>query len=140
MKTLLQQLEAAIAETERIAREAAHCFGANWTLDIWDEEWLGVRAVRGDDDNAIIGEDNVGVAEGRHIVRNDPARVLRRVARDRKLLARHKPDSYVGIRCCSNCRQDHTILGDHDNNAQLVWWPCDDVRDLAEDYEIEVES
>ncbi len=157
MSQLLGKLEAAIAETERIAIAAAG------KLPHW------VRGERGDAssvyarnpagrcpnhpadganpcDDEFLAEfgDSVGAeaeAIAEHVVRNDPNRVLRRVARDRKLLERHKPVemAYGNIRC-HQCREDHTEFGEYDNVSQPVRWPCDDVRDMAEDYEIEVES
>lgn len=84
-----------------------------------------------------------------HIIRNDPARVLRRVARDRKLLARHYlihrdigwvedgDEKTAELPVCGHCVPKHSWFN---TRADVPVWPCGDVRDLAEDYEIEVES
>lgn len=140
MNDLLQKLEAAIAETERIAREAG---GGEWVhmdlgrhpTSIWDETHR--RPVAGMATAPPAGE---------HIAHNDPKRVLRRVARDRKLLERHSPGPKVqrGVArqevqqceyCASLCHSRSGLMCDEPADAV---WPCDDVRDLAEDYEIEV--
>lgn len=149
MNDLLAKVEAAIAETERIAQDAAHCFGATWTLDVWDENWLGVRAIRGQDDNVIIGEDCVGMSEGSHIVRHDPARVLRRVARDRKLLELHYlihrdvgwmedgDETTAELPVCGHCVPKHSWFK---TRAEVPTYPCATVSIIAEDYEIQVED
>lgn len=117
MTDLLEKLEAAIGRTERIAREA--------TGGIW---WWAARA--GKAKLALVTEDDQTVLlvasadmfpskqDASHIVLNNPERVLRRVARDRKLLELAKV-----------LREDG-----QDNAADYL------LQMLAEDYEIEVQS
>jgi hypothetical protein len=139
MSELLEQLEAAINETERIAR-------ATGTRGYPAEE----NAWNPGDFTWALGLDHAGFPDDddlEHIAHNDPKRVLRRVARDRKLLALHVltvskheqfpydpvsgeriPDSWdVECACCGWCGSDPTS-------------GCPTVLVLAEDYEIEVES
>lgn len=145
MNDLLQRLEAAIAETERIA------------LATESLEWIA-RLEHGDADVAekdsgylvaayrevypecaISLDDDVAV----HIAHNDPKRVLRRVARDRKLLALHviydvqPPDSFWkrGAHLCEVCSR--TCDGELIHDEGPV---CATLMLLAEDYEIQVES
>lgn len=61
--------------------------------------------------------------EADHIVRHDPAAVLRRITADRKQLARHRDD---GNGKCVECGQGYE-LADWGPDA-----PCDTIRDLAE--------
>lgn len=92
MSDLVSRLLAAIEETEQAARA---CGGAPWVDDvpamvhvdpvaIRDSKWsLGHLGYVASADNSPIGD-----AYRAHIVRNDPASVLRRCAADRRLLKR----------------------------------------------------
>lgn len=160
MNDLLQKLEAAIAETERIA------------LATESLEWIA-RLEHGDADVAekdsgylvaayrevypecaISLDDDVAV----HIAHNDPKRVLRRVARDRKLLELHTPRSHTKRAFVEEGRRKDPAVA-HEPTGALMWtacptcggrdWdierfddlePCDTLRLLAENYEIQVED
>ncbi len=181
MNVLLQQLEAAIAETERIALAANH--NGRWFTygdDGPDEGRLYVLNGEDRNDGWAIAEftpyeDGWANALGnpRHIPRltsmqirhianvvhaahNDPNRVLRRVARDRKLVELHTPKSHAKRAFVEEAhRKDPAVA--HEPTGALMWtacptcggrdWdierfddlePCDTLRLLAEDYEIEV--
>lgn len=135
-----ERLRAAIDETERIAR-APQDGSAPWTGE-WsagkDGEggalytrngWYLASKLRGEPiEPGVLA----------HIVHNDPAAVLRRVAADRKLLALHEiraepplpsfPAEYACVVC------------DHDREDGLVFGPevaCPTVLALAEGYGIE---
>lgn len=87
MSDLVSRLLAAIEETERLARAAQDYVG--------DGPWSVGRA-RGSGEPYVNGEvaavcSFIEEASALHIVRNDPAAVLRRCAADRKLLARGGP-------------------------------------------------
>jgi hypothetical protein len=74
--------------------------------------------------------------QARHIVRHDPARVLREVEANRRRLVRHTPQMMVGpqsdpadpttyVLGCPLCKV--TILDEDD-------WPCVELRDMAAGY------
>jgi hypothetical protein len=133
---LLEKLEAALAQTEQIARDALD--DARWEARWVDREYMEYEPLVGYRDELGTVATGMRAEQAIHMAHNDPKRVLRRVARDRKLIARHRPvEMAFGNVRCFHCRDDHTEFGEYDNVAQPVWWPCDDVRDLAEDYEIE---
>ncbi len=67
---------------------------------------------------------SLGLADGRHIAAQDPARTLARVAADRRVLERHWNQHAV----CNWCGDEIPMS-----------WPCPDVLDLAARYGIEVE-
>lgn len=145
MNDLLQKIEAAIAETERIARSALRNparydakLGDYVDIGVDDGEWVASGCMvepanpgRGDvfqGGITIYDEGGHTEEQATHIALNDPKRVLRRVARDRKLLEEHKPRDVESIPYteCVTC------------HGSYVSWPCATVVLLAEDYEIEV--
>lgn len=150
MNDLLQKLEAAIAETKRIAEaafdQARH---GEWEYRPGSDDGVyaaggAVEIFRGD----AYGYTHLGDAYGQHIAHNDPARVLRRVARDRAILKRHflihrdigwmedGDERMAELPVCGHCVPKHSWF---QTRSDVPVYPCADVRDLAEDYEIEVE-
>ena len=142
MNALLQNLEAAISEIEEFAVDAAEQVGDSH----WQQRNVRIVTVA-DRDREVADYAIVECID--HIVRNDPARVLRRVARDRKLLARHfliyrdigwmedGDERMEELPVCGHCVPKHSWFK---NRSDVPLYPCADVRDLAEDYDIEVES
>lgn len=81
---LTTRLLAAIDETERTARIAQDC-GDAWTTEpSRTGKWQILREV---EDSMAIGYIATGRLEIDHIVRHDPAAILRRCAADRKIVA-----------------------------------------------------
>lgn len=85
-----------------------------------------------------------GVVDGlthQHIALNDPTRIIRACERDLKVLRRHLPAQFTGHTAekfgsglwCSNCRGLRHLPGRRVDEDE---WPCDDVRDLADEYGI----
>lgn len=76
-----------------------------------------------------------GVADGvpwldaEHIAANDPATVIRHCERDLRVLERHAPSGDRTATWCNVCMGE---LGDS------LDWPCDEIRDLATAYGVEV--
>lgn len=141
MNELLKKLNAKLDETELIAlgwpeqnRSWQHVGGRKLTYNNGASELVEAIDTTGRSGNwweqiyvKTSDPDLVG-----HIVHNDPKRVLRRVVRDRKLLARHVSMQTSGGDCCQDC--SWLSLGIYEI------WPCPDVRDLAEEYGIEVKD
>lgn len=79
-------------------------------------------------------------SEGRFIAANSPAFVIRQCERDLKVLERHAPSSAERfdpddpVRC-SGCTHQPAA------QPQPCWndWPCDEVRDLADAYQIDLD-
>lgn len=130
MEELVARIREALDETERIARAAK---GEAWELH---RDSRVVTAV-GDDD-AFRGH-GYKVEFAEHIAHNDPARVLRRVAADRKILDLHRNEAFKPAwdqdgplrYTCSTCSERGMQMFD-------TW--CDTVLALAEAYGIEVSS
>ena len=112
MDDLVRWLGEQLEEDERIARSAGGMAWLEWADGGWVEtahvsktEWKGP----GDDGRHVA---SVRVAEDRaHIVRHDPARVLREIDAKRQLLGASNAD------CPPPCRQDHTFSG----SCMLRW-------------------
>jgi hypothetical protein len=122
-----KQAEAAAEETWRAADTP---FGPTVHIgddgDTWIREGRGVDAAyRCDDPDDTCADARSGyLAEARLIAElGSPAAVLRRIAADRKLIARHRDD---GSGKCVECGQGYGC-GDWGPDA-----PCDTIRDLAE--------
>lgn len=123
------KLRAALDETERIALAAG---GIGWRRSRWTQDEGRVETADGD----IVVYDE-GVPSGdqaAHIVRHDPASVLRIVAAHRKILAEHPAqerreswDEYRTI--CATCT--------YDSGTDVLAFPCPTVAALAEAYGIE---
>lgn len=122
---------AAIEETERIARAAG---GGHWHRG--DRPMDECRIEDDDGDFTIYDEGGHGVAHADHIVRHDPAAVLRRCTADRRSVKRHSNrwrityggeigDSTNLVRHCEVC--DYPM-------------PCPDLLDRAEAYDVEIEE
>lgn len=130
MTDLRDKITAAIDRAEQVARA---------TADVHDiPEWTAMAGVQGwdvlidDPKHRYIIAIGASEEEALHIVLNDPAAVLRRCAADRRVLERHRTPAAVPIEdpgpyTCVAC-------------AGLAVWPCDDIRDLADRYGIELEA
>jgi len=71
--------------------------------------------------------DDCDIDDATFIAANDPDRIIRDCQRDLKVLARHAPMSPVGRYVgCADCYDDSGSRS----------WPCDEIRDLAEAYDI----
>lgn len=105
--------EARLAEDKAAAQAAMAGFQTGrWRIG-QEGGLFGER--EGDDDVYIATSPYGGLAEyGPHIARYDPARVLREVEANRKLLRRHEEDRHRAGQC-SNC---FDALGEH------LAWPC----------------
>jgi hypothetical protein len=136
---LLEKLEAAMNERARVIEGSGYL---GWLIYRNPDGSMRYTTAAGsqplDEPHwCVDGKDAVGFASAQVV--HDEKQAWRRLARDRKLLARHKPELDArGRLVCACCRTDHTMLGEWDNVAQPVLWPCYDVRDLAEEYDIEV--
>ena len=141
MTDIAEFIAARLAEDEFAAHTAMR-HPAEGPAETWDTERRGTHEpdavveplVRGKPQLRETGEvatsPRFGVA--RHIARHDPARALRQVDRDRRVLDRHRPEDIPGtIRIgvgggdiCAGC-------GVRNGPAA---WPCAEVRDLAAVY------
>jgi len=107
-------IEARLAEDESAARKAA-----DFPYDApSDAPWVSMqlRVRRG-----------VAMTSDEHFARHDPARALRQVERDRKVLARHHKQ---GIAEMVMIGGGETCVGCGVQNGPRAW-PCAEVRDLA---------
>jgi hypothetical protein len=122
MDELVRWLGEQFDEEERIARSAGGTAWLEWAEGGWVEtavvpkaEWKGP----GDDGRHVA---SVRAAEDRaHIVRHDPARVLREIEAKRRILAEHSLNGWV----CTTC----------DNGEVEQVFPCPTLRLLALPYE-----
>lgn len=123
--TLIDKLRAKLDETEDVARVACHGGEGRWSRssDSYIDDETGKAVVN--------GEFALSDAQAEHIIRHDPASVLRRVAADRKILHMLR------------------VNGDGDLSVELPGETlCDDwcvravgeylLKTLAERYDIEV--
>lgn len=135
----LTYLTAALDAAQRDAEAAG---GDAWSLghivirDMVDGKATEVDRVP---DGVVVGADGRGVVAAEHlgraaahVLRNDPASVLRRIAADRKILAEHAPgDNESGV-YDSECR---TCWGPDSARGECVQakpYPCTTVRNMAE--------
>lgn len=96
MTTLIDFIEARLAEDEQIARNASMpLIGGDRETWVYDRDAFAVRATHGRWSVATRRDDpsdsyliTIGDAYGEHITANQPARVLREVAAKRAILAR----------------------------------------------------
>ncbi len=102
--------------------------------------WLpdGYDVVAEDGWIATVGEWREEVAANvEHIAAQDPARTLARIAADRRVLERHEPvlgDEWSEYRCV-----EHVVGCIGHRELAHAAYPCDEVRDLAARYGVEVE-
>lgn len=137
---LVDRLRAALDETERVARAA----GAAWTLEGERDELL---LDFGGHTTTAIGfyeDDALRPAEAAHIVRHDPASVLRMVAAHRKILNLHDPranlDAAGGERALQRFATAYycPTCGGRDWDIEEIGdEPCDTLKALAEAYGVE---
>lgn len=114
--TLAEFTAARLDEDERIARETI-ASEPDGTCGCPPGDWSYLDTIGSPDYGTVY-----------HVMRHDPARVLREVAAKRKILARHAPHRTAsGGLACDWCSEDT------DDRPQLakVSWPCGDVRDIA---------
>lgn len=175
MTTLLEFIEQRLTEDEWWARNAGGCpgfappaTGEHWQWErsdndeiayagpamgehLEDGDLVALRSVEkyGTLPSFIVYESEcVNTVGAGHIVRHDPARVLREVQAKRRVLARHRlvdqtngwahrtprPGEDVSLRhpaaYCSTCRTG-ACGDDYDATCGWVDWPCPEVLDLA---------
>lgn len=132
---LISRLTAAIDEREKLAREATP---GPWTVDaVWHDRAAVEPAVAAWVD-FTVGHDPYGTAlrktDAEHIAANGPDVVLRGCAADRKILARHETKIQ---RCSGHADSPHKADCFDCAYCDTQYWPCLDLRDLAERYEIQ---
>lgn len=90
-----------------------------------DEDEAAAKAVKNRNwAMAVIPGPELAADVREHIIRHDPARVLREVEAGRRILARHSPAGGMAGPCCTWCSDDT------DSVSLNVPWPCPDVLDL----------
>lgn len=154
---VLARLTAVLDEDERIATAACDAArgdtdgdAGEWFTDDRDADSAGVTSgapqrYLGDPPGpahgvVVYSEGFPHVQQAQHIARHDPNRVLRQVARDRRVLARHQPYELdasiiplgpggIGSRgpFCIGC-------GHRGNGVGPLPWPCVEIRELIEVY------
>jgi hypothetical protein len=135
--TLHERLRAAVEERKRVATEAADRDSGEWFMgDKWNVH--RVESDAGYDwyaEHALVVFGNVK-PQSEHIALNDPARVLRDCDRDLKVLERHVDAGVEDEYSTGWCRGCHA-------NFYEEWaeeWPCPEIRDLADEYGVEVDA
>lgn len=164
MDDLITRLTAAIDQVERVARRAAESVnrnnadgrtepaGSEWTADgglvfgeheaLWDCEGSSTLCM--------------AVEAGEHVALNDPAKVLRGCAADRKILALHQPiETFAGmteflpkhagtpgfpIRTICELCADHDSENGWDDYGEDIRYPCATLRAVAERYGLEADG
>ena len=125
MSEFAARLRAVVEERLAVARAAAEVVPATW-LDDSGGEYVSV------DEPPYMGPiiygpyGFLGAELAAHIALNDPADVILACERDLAVLERHARTSDG---CCDSCS----------NESRVQWWPCDEIRDLATRYRVEVE-
>lgn len=134
-------LVAELDRVEELARAACPARGPVPGGEVWSvEEYVpsssdavqtGAWVVTGPD-----GENGVAFVQGdrraRHIVRHDPAVVLRRVAADRQILAEHANDRGDCRVCAGEADYSDDAEGNREWHRSAELWPCRTVLLLAE--------
>lgn len=131
MNDLVDFLRARLAEDEQAARE---CGGAPWSAPIPGQIHVDAKAIA--DNKLALGQLGYVATvlheqDRRHIVRHDPARVLREVEAKRRILERHRPEYHLRIRDGAYAQDDDPHCPEHLDGRP---WPCADVRDMAAVY------
>lgn len=127
---LVPQILAAIEETERLA--SALISTVNPTTGEWVPAGPHGTEIRDSRDHLVVKHS--WPDEIAHIIRHDPAAVLRRCAADRRRLERHTPDTTGdGYFYCTTC-------GGGGKHEFPVEWPCEDLLDVADSYGVAPES
>lgn len=116
-------LRAAIETRKALAEAARGDSDGQWFVTDPDDG----RVVDSAGITIVYDEGAPSFAEAQHMAANSPAAVLRRCARDLRVLERHHPDNVEPI-CCIACSWD---VGDA---MHYEPWPCVELCDLAEDY------
>jgi hypothetical protein len=124
MTDLRERIQAAINERRALAEAA--------TPGPWGNYGDGTHEVYPvrdyDNDGEWITPDVTRSADASHIAHNDPARILRDCTYAEKVLARHVEDHWGSDRLVSETT--------HCGWCELATWPCPDVLDLAECWEV----
>lgn len=141
---MMAWLREAMDETEQAARKAAKLCGCHppapsWSFRDGDKPTDGRILVVDEphpDLKRKIGRRWNGSYEGlrmaQHIVRHDPAAVLRRITADRQLLELHQDDGCRDCTICAKPSEETNELGYSFHDP--LPYPCDVVRLLAEGY------
>jgi hypothetical protein len=105
--------------------------------------WIAGRVMQERGRVVISDADGLATAEPEDlafIAANDPARIIRDCRRDLKVLARHQPYEYAPAEPDPYGGPDSPLLtACHwclDYYDQYPMYPCDEIRDLAEAYDI----
>lgn len=135
--TIVEFLEARLDEDEEVARDAAGWDSSGSIRDegLWHRD--GVNSVIDSARRRVVHGDGSAPDDSKatHIVRHDPARVLREVAAKRAIIEPHERNTYYKFdddstgscaECSSYCNEDGC--------RNLVSWPCDPLRALASAY------
>lgn len=141
MTELIEKLRAALDDDERVAQAS---IGRNGRAEHGRGNWTHLDDGRVEDDQDILRVRFTWRAEGAHIARHDPARVLRQVAAMRKVLELHSPVDVVAFgkvtaRECAACFDVDTYRGYSEEPPRLDW-PCPTILAFAEAYGIEAEG
>lgn len=104
-------------------RDAEAAGGDAWRLQDHPSDIVAIYDSKGEP--VVYDEGWPTEAQKAHIVRHAPAAVLRRIAADRKTLARHQPKEVCGIGPAGGI-----LACSYDPHP----WPCPDIIDLAEGY------
>lgn len=146
---LIEFISVRLAEDEAAARKAAEVCGCHGPLPVWrfdDEATEGRILADGNPHPGLLSRlgkrwnrsyGDMFAAE--HIVRHDPARVLREMEAKRAIMDLHRPSDGA----CSTCsgEADMDVQYDPNSGEETVSWrrtdlpaPCPTVRLLAQPY------
>lgn len=123
MSDLITKLREAIEETERLAQ--ASVLKINGGVGIWSPDGTAIR-----DDLGHLVVKHTWANESNHIVRHDPATVLRRCQADRQILALHAPYTHDDDVICQTCIEGSHLYAEHA-------YPCPTLVLLAQGYGVE---
>ena len=118
-------------EAEKALAEAAT--PGPWEAAILSMRYDGIRGVQGDHVVVFAHHLEPAVADVEFVVTNDPARVLRRVARDLKVLERHDDHEGRCTECMEWCDCDRQTWVQDCPCRGNTPHPCPEIRDLADD-------
>lgn len=145
MADLIERLKKEIDRDENMARYSGGT--GRWSVgdcidapeDLGTTEW---QIVEGQYCHSRVR----GNTRANHVARHDPQRILRQAAAYRRVLQRHQPapqwsahqPPQLVIIECSHCKGDGSEPGMYDNHPVALPWPCEEIRDLAAVYGIEI--
>lgn len=113
------------AATDAAQRDAEAAGGDVWRRQEYPSDTVAIYDSK--DEPVVYDEGSPSEEQQAHIVRNDPAAVLRRITADRRVLERHWPRETLAVVKAPN-KVGRITICDHDRQP----WPCPDITDLAE--------